>query len=114
MAVASSMTTATTSRLVRAVHYEPANKRLCVLTTHGRLEIYDEVPLGLAEFIAEHDYPGFAYQLAKEVLGPKRSQYNFRYYPTARRARQAIERMLVFQPLRDQAAAIDGVGHEPP
>jgi len=90
----SSMTIATRSRLIRAIHYEPGASRLCVLTTHGSLKIHEGVAPDVAEIIAGHEHPGHAYLSMRHELGPKKSVYSLSGYSTALRARRAIRKVV--------------------
>lgn len=88
------LTVVTTSRLLRALHYEPGNKRLWVLTTHGSLHSYEGVPADTVYLISQHDHPGHAYLSIKRELGSRRSPYTIRGFISALRVKRAIRQAL--------------------
>jgi hypothetical protein len=88
------MTVATRSRLVRAIYYEPDANRLCVLTTHGKINIHEGVKVNLVELITGHAHPGHAYLCLRNELGSRKSPYSLSGYSAVRRARRAIQQIL--------------------
>ncbi len=82
----------TKSRMLRGLYYEPKKSRLCVLTTHGRLWIHDGVSRDTVNLIAQHGYPGHAYQMLKRELGTSISPYSIRCFVSSIKAKRAIQR----------------------
>ena len=78
------------SRMIKAVHYEPKNRCLCILTRHGHVHVHENVSPDTVRAIADHEHPGFAYQNLKHELGPKLSPLTLAGLSASVRARRAF------------------------
>jgi hypothetical protein len=61
-----------TSRVMRALYYQPSTRKMVVQTAHGKLLVYDDIDRDLTAALAAHHAPGMIYDKSlRAALKPK-------------------------------------------